>query len=188
MKSFLHAGRFLAEDMASMIFFMLLYMSTRNIALSVAAGMILGVGQIAWQAAARKPIDAMQWLSLVLVVGSGTATLLTHDARFVMMKPTMIYAVVGTVMLKRGWMVRYLPPIAIELLPDVAAVFGYVWAGLMFFSAALNLVLANTLSIATWAAFMSAWGLCSKVGLFTLQYATMRVIGGRRGRQRLAMA
>ena len=51
-------------------------------------------------------------------------------------------AIVGIVMLKRGWMNRYLPRIAIETVPDVAVVFGYVWSGLMFFSAALNVALA----------------------------------------------
>jgi intracellular septation protein A len=180
MKSFLHAGRFLAEDMASTIFFMLLFMLTRNVALSVAMGMALGIGQVSWQFAVKKPIDVMQWMSLFLVIAFGTATLLTHDARFVMVKPTLIYVVVGIVMLKPGWMVRYLPPIAMEVLPDVATAFGYVWAGLMFFSAGLNLVLAFSAPVAAWAGIMSAWGLASKLGLFLIQYATMRAIGARR--------
>jgi intracellular septation protein len=67
-------------------------------------------------------------------------------------------------------------------------VFGYVWSALMFFSAALNLVLAFTLPVEAWAAFMSAWGLASKIGLFLIQYATMRLIGRRRRRTGLAMA
>ena len=41
--------------------------------------------------------------------------LLTDDPRFVMLKPTLIYCIVGTVMLKPGWMTRYLPPIAREI-------------------------------------------------------------------------
>ena len=117
MKSLLHAGRFLIQDMASTIFFLVLFMLTKNVALSVATGMALGTGQIVWQFAVKKPIDTMQWLSLVLVIGSGAATLLTHDARFVMAKPTLIYIVVGIVMLKPGWMVRYLPPIASKRRP-----------------------------------------------------------------------
>jgi intracellular septation protein len=188
MKSLLHAGRFLAEDMASTIFFLLIFMLTKNVALSVAMGMALGLGQVVWQLAAKKPVDTMQWMSLVLVVGFGGATLLTHDARFVMVKPTLIYLVVGAVMLKPGWMVRYLPPVAMEVVPDIAAIFGYVWSGLMFFSAALNLVLAFSLPVSTWAALMSTWGLASKLGLFLIQYATMRWIGGRRRHLELAVA
>ena len=188
MKSLIHAGRFLAEDLASTIFFLLVFMLTKDVALSVALGIALGVGQVVWRLASRKPVDTMQWMSLFLVVGFGTASLLTHDPRFMMAKPTLIYVVVGVVMLKPGWMVRYLPPVAMEVVPDIAAVFGYVWAALMFFSAALNLVLAFSLPVEAWAAFMSAWGLASKIGLFLIQYATMRLIGGRRRRTGLAVA
>ena len=48
-------------------------------------------------------------------------------------------------MLKRGWMNRYLPPIARRPCRTSASLFGYVWAGLMFGSAALNIALALTL-------------------------------------------
>jgi intracellular septation protein len=188
MKNLLHAGRFLAEDMASTLFFLLMFMLTKNVALSVALGMALGVGQVAWRLRSGKPVDAMQWLSLVLVVVFGTASLLTHDARFIMFKPTLIYLVVGAVMLKPGWMARYLPQIAVETVPDVATVFGYVWSAMMFFSAGLNLVLVMTLPVVAWAAFMSAWGLGSKICLFLIQYATMRMIGARRRQAQLAMA
>ena len=70
--------------------------------------------------------------------GLGSATLITNDPRFVMIKPSLIYVIVGIVMLKPGWINRYLPPIAMELVPDIAFILGYVWAGLMLFSAGLN--------------------------------------------------
>jgi hypothetical protein len=78
---------------------------------------------------------------------------------------------------------RYLPPIAVAVVPDLGYVFGYVWAGLMFGSAALNIALALTLDPITWSATMSIWGIASKVALFLIQYATMRTIGMRRGRR-----
>ena len=104
--------------------------------------MALGAAQIGWQIARRQPIDTMQWMSLFLVLGAGTVTLITDDPRFVMVKPSVIYVIVGIVMLKPGWINRYLPPVAKEFVPDIAIIFGYLWAGLMFFSAALNLVVA----------------------------------------------
>ena len=58
MKSLFHAGRFLALDMASTIFFVALYLLTHDIPLAVALGMALGVGQIAWQAWRRTPCEA----------------------------------------------------------------------------------------------------------------------------------
>lgn len=180
MKGLLHAGRFLAEDMASTIFFLLLFTLTKNVALSVMAGMALGICQVAWQMRAKKPIDTMQWMSLVLVIGFGSATLITHDPRFIMAKPSLIYVVVGAVMLKPGWMMRYLPTVAVEIVPDIATIFGYIWSAMMFFSAGLNVVLAFSLPVASWAAAMSIWGLASKSGLFLIQYAIMRFIASRR--------
>ena len=181
MKNLFEAGRVLLLDLASTIFFLVLYLLTHSLFLSVAIGMVLGLGQIGWQLFHGKPIAALQWISVIAVLASGTATLLTHDATFVMLKPSLIYAVVGVVMLKRGWMNRYMPPRAARLL-DVATTFGYVWAGLMFSSAALNIALALAFDVTTWAAAMSAWGIASKIGLFLIQYAAMTTVGKRRAR------
>src|ERR1019366_10544710 len=110
-------------------------------------------------------------MSLFLILGSGAAALITNDPRFVMVKPTVVYLIFGTVMLKPGWMNRYLPPIAIERVPDIAFIFGYLWSGLMFFSATLNLVVALNFSVVAWAAFMSVYAIVSKVALFlTIAY------------------
>src|SRR5665213_327775 len=180
MKTLFDSGKLLLLDMASTFFFLVLFLLTGNVPLSVVLGMALGIAQIGWQFARGKPIDTMQWLSLFLVLGSGAATLLTSDPRFVMAKPSVIYAIVGIVMLKPGWMNRYLPPVAMQLIPDIAVIFGYVWSGLMFFSAALNIVVALNFSIVTWASFMSIYAIVSKAALFLIGYVTMRTIALRR--------
>jgi intracellular septation protein len=184
MKNLLEAGKLLFLDMAATLFFLVLYLLTHNLALSVVLGMALGITQIGWQLARRKPVDTMQWMSLFLVLGAGTVTLITNDPRFVMIKPSVIYIIVGVVMLKRGWMNRYLPPVAITLVPDIAIIFGYVWSGLMFFSAVLNVIIALNFSVVTWSVAMSIYGIVSKAALFLIAYATMRIIAGRRYRQR----
>jgi intracellular septation protein len=148
--------------------------------------MALGVGQIGWQLAKKKPVEALQWMSLIIIMASGTATFFTRDPLFIMLKPSVIYVVVGIVMLKRGWMNRYLPPIALATVPDLGILFGYVWAGLMFFSAALNIGLALSLDVTTWAAVKSVWAIGSKVGLFLIQYAVMKTTGVRRARAMMA--
>jgi len=182
MRNLFEAAKLLLLDMASTLFFLVLFLLTRNIPLSVALGVALGVAQIGWQFIRKKPIDIMEWMSLFLVVGSGAATLITDNPRFVMVKPSLIYVLVGVVMLKPGWMNRYLPPIGKAVVPDVAVIFGFVWAGLMFVSAALNLVVALNFSVVTWSAFMSVYGIASKASLFLIGYATMRYIGVRRWR------
>jgi len=82
-------------------------------------------------------------------------------------------------MLRRGWMNRYLPERA-QPVADVATTFGYVWAALMFASAALNIALALSLDPKSWAAVMSAWGIASKISLFLIQYGWMTAVGRRR--------
>ena len=186
MRNLFQASKILLLDLASTLVFLAIYAITGSLFLAVGLGMALGMGQIGWQLVRRQPVEALQWLSLVIVFASGTATFLTDDPLFIMMKPTLIYVIVGLVMLKRGWMTRYLPPIAQATVPDLAVTFGYVWAGLMFFSAALNIVLALTLDVTSWAAVKSIWALGSKFGLFGIQYAIMKSTGIRRARARMA--
>ncbi len=188
MRQLFASSKLLLLDMASTFFFLAVFLLTGSIALSVALGMALGVAQVGWELARGKPIDVMQWMSLFLVLASGTAALITADPRFVMLKPTIIYFVVGLVMLRRGWMNRYLPPAAVQWVPDIAIIFGYAWAGLMFLSAALNLIAAMSLTVVAWSVFMSVWAVASKVALFLISYATMRYVGMRRHRAQMSPA
>jgi hypothetical protein len=91
-------------------------------------------------------------------------------------------------MLKPGWMNRYLPAVAIEVVPDLAFIFGFVWAGLMFVSAAVNIWVALHYSLLVWTGFMSGYALSTKIALFLIQYGSMRFIGVRRRRASLAAA
>ena len=183
MKNLFDAGKLLLLDMAATLFFLVLYLLTHNVPLSVVLGMGLGIAQIGWQFARKKPIDTMQWMSLFLVLGAGTVTLLTNDPRFVMIKPSVIYLIVGIVMLKRGWINRYLPPIALERVPDIAVMVGYAWSGLMFFSAVLNLIVALNFSVVTWSVTMSIYGIASKAVMFLIAYAVLRTVGVARARR-----
>ncbi|WP_298371975.1 septation protein IspZ [uncultured Bradyrhizobium sp.] len=180
MKHFFTAARLLALDLASTLVFLVLFLLTHNTALSVGIGIAFGVTQIGIQMVRRRRIDTMEWLSLFLVVTAGTATLLTNDPRFVLFKPSVIYAIVGVVMLKPGWLNRYLPEIAQTVVPDVAVKVGYVWSGLMFVSAAVNAFVALTCEITTWAVVMPIFGIVSKIVVFLGGFAAIRFTARRR--------
>ncbi len=180
MKHFLTAARLLALDLASTLVFLVLFLLTHNTALSVGLGIAFGVAQIGIQVVRGKTIDTMEWLSLFLVVAAGTATLLTHDPRFVLFKPSVIYAIIGVVMLQPGWLNRYLPEIARTVVPDVAIIVGYVWAGLMFVSAAVNAFVALTCEVTTWAVVMPVFGIVSKLVVFLGGFAALRLMARRR--------
>jgi intracellular septation protein len=180
MRNLLHAAKLLLLDLASTIVFLAAFVVSNNISLSVALGMALGVAQISLQFARKKPIETMEWLSLFLVVASGTAALITRDPRFVMFKPSVIYMIVGVVMLRPGWINRYLPPLANAVVPDIAIIVGFLWAGLMFASAAVNMFVVLNYSVTTWAWFMPVFGIVSKIVLLLIGFGTMRLIGRRR--------
>ncbi|WP_375776191.1 inner membrane-spanning protein YciB [Bradyrhizobium sp. ma5] len=180
MKHFFTAAKLLALDLASTLVFLVLFLLTHNTALSVGLGIAFGVTQIGIQMVRRRRIDTMEWLSLFLVVTAGTATLLTNDPRFVLFKPSVIYAIVGVVMLKPGWLNRYLPEIAQTVVPDVAVMVGYAWAALMFTSAAVNAFVALTCEITTWAVVMPIFGIVSKIVVFLGGFGAIRFTARRR--------
>lgn len=180
MRDLLRAAKLLLLDLASAIVFLIAYVVSKNIPLSVAIGMALGVVQISVQFARKKPIETMEGLSLFLVVASGTAALVTSDPRFVMLKPSVIYIIVGVVMLRRGWINRYLPPLANAVVPDIAIIVSFLWACLMFASAIVNAFVALNCSVVTWAWFMPLFGIVSKIALLLISFGAMRIIGRRR--------
>ncbi|MBV8700447.1 septation protein IspZ [Bradyrhizobium sp.] len=180
MRDFLNAAKLLLLDLASTLLFVVVFLATHNTYLAIGLGAALGLAQIGTKLVRNKPINTMEWLSLLLLIAAGTATLLTDDPRFVLFKPSVIYAIVGVVMLKPGWMHRYLPAIAQAVVPDVAIAVGYLWAALMFVSAAVNAYVALTFGVATWALVMPAYGIISKVVVFLVGFATLRLIAGRR--------
>ena len=175
-----HAGAWLLNDLLSTLAFVALFAITQSVYVSTAAGIGFGICQISWMRYRDKEVDLLQWLSLFLVVVFGSATLLTHNPRFIMFKPTLIYIAVGIVMLRPNWMNRYVPPIARGRSEDGTYIFGYVWAGMMFFTAAANIGFALLASTATWIWFMGVFPLASKLGLFAVQYLTTRMVVRRR--------
>ena len=86
MKHLFSAMRLLLIDMASTVFFLVLFWLSHSIELAVALSITLGLAQFGWEITRRRPIDTMQWVSLILVVASGSATLMTNNPRFITLK------------------------------------------------------------------------------------------------------
>ncbi len=110
------ALRQLFEDFLSSILFFALYALTGSLYLGSAVAVAVGIAQVTRRKLARQPVAPMQWMSLALVVVLGGATILFHSPRFIMLKPSIIHLSIAAVMLRRGWMRRYLPPIARNIL------------------------------------------------------------------------
>ena len=176
-------------DFLSSLFFVLLFAATHSLPVSIGVAIGVGVVQILIARLRGQRIEPMQWLSLALVLTMGGASLLTRDPRFLMVKPTLIYAAVGAGMMQRGWQVRYLPPKAAPWVdPKVLIGWGYAWAGLMFATAAANLAIALTAPFAVWAWCVATLYGGLKLALFAVEYIAVRHHARRRYRLQPAAA
>ena len=158
-------------------------LATHDLRVSLAVGVAAGAGVIAWRKAHGRAVDALQWMSLLLVVVLGGMSLALHEPRLVMVKPSFAYLAVAAVMLKRGWMSRYMPAVVREHGGDLVLGFERLWAAVMVAMAVVNLVLALVAGPAAWAAFLAVVPLATKVGLIAAQYATLRIVVRRRVRR-----
>ena len=119
----------------------------------------------------------MTWASLALVIVLGGATLLTHDPRFVLAKPAIGHIAIGLIMLKRGWMLRYMPPIVTETIPEYVTVAGYAWAALMFRARPPAPSRSpSTGDMKLWAIYVSVVLIGAKVAAFAIQYVAFRIL------------
>jgi intracellular septation protein len=173
--------RYFATDLTPMIVFLLVFLASKNIYLATGVGIGLSELQIGLGLACKAPIGMLQWVGLGLIAVFGAATLLTGDPRLVMFKPTGISLPLGAVMLKRGWMERYVPENIRDVARPMLNVFRYVWSGLMFFTAALNLILVFTVDPTTWAKFNLFFPPMFIAALFLIENVFMRAhASGRR--------
>lgn len=179
MKNLLYALRPLASDFFPTIVFAVLVALHQPVIVTTAAALVVAMLQIAVQKIRGREIPLLQWASVALVIVFGAVGIVTQDARFLMIKPSIIYVAIGVVMLKRGWMIRYLPPIAGGHAEALMVGWGYVWSGLMFVSAVANLAVAWTLP-SFWPVYLATIPLASKLLLFAVQYASIRFIVRRK--------
>ncbi|NYF33860.1 inner membrane-spanning protein YciB [Sphingopyxis sp. JAI108] len=175
-------GPMLFDSLGIIVFAVLLAVGAGIVAATV-AGSIVAIAVVGYELARGHKVAALQWISLASVLFTAAATLFTGDPRFVMAKPTIVYLIVGTVMLRKGWLNRYIPPEQLAIVGDVMDRFGMIWAALMFTSAGLNLVIALFFT-QWWPLFIGIFPLASKFGLFAIHIAVVHVITQARLRRR----
>ena len=172
-----HALSHLVSDFLSALLFLAVYLAIGNIVAAAAIAIAAAVAQLAFFKFTGRSIEPMQWISLALVIVLSGATMLTQSPRFVMLKPSIAHFAVAAIMLRRGWMTRYLPDIARQNLPErVPVAAGYVWAGLLTAIGAANIVIALYADFTTWAWFVSVGAVGAKVAAFLPQYAVFRTL------------
>jgi uncharacterized membrane protein len=94
----------------------------------------------------------------------------------VLAKPSIAHFAIGAIMLKRGWMLRYVPPIVAETIPQYVTLAGYAWAVLMFVLGLGTIAVALTGDMKVWAIYVSVIAVGAKVLAFAVQYAVFRIL------------
>jgi hypothetical protein len=105
-----------------------------------------------------------------------------------MFKPSIAHFAIGAVMLKRGWMLRYMPPIVVENAPGLITKAGYAWAALMFALGLGNIAVAMTGDVKLWAFYISVVAFGAKIAAFAIQYVVFRFVITRKLRGEAAAA
>ena len=106
----------------------------------------------------------------------GSATLLTNDPRFVLAKPAIAHFAIGAIMLKRGWMLRYMPPIVAETIPEYVTFAGYAWAALMFALGAGTIAVAIDRRPQAVGVLRLGGAVGAKIAAFAVQYVAFRIL------------
>jgi intracellular septation protein len=105
---------------------------------------------------------------------------LTDNPRFVLAKPSIAHFAIGLIMLKRDWMLRYMPPVVAQTIPQYVTVAGYAWATLMFALGLGTIAVAQTGDMRLWAIYVSVVAVGAKIVAFVVQYAVFRILVSHR--------
>jgi intracellular septation protein len=166
----------LAYDFFSTIVFLAVYLVSDNVVLATGVAIGASIAQVVHARLKGEALGFMTWASLALVIVLGSATLLTQDPRFVLAKPAIAHFAVGAIMLRRGWMLRYMPPIVAETIPEYVTMAGFAWAALMFALGAGTIAIGATGNIKLWAFYISVVAIGAKVAAFAIQYVAFRLL------------
>jgi intracellular septation protein len=166
----------LGTDFLSALVFLALYLITGNALLGTSLAIAVAIAQVAYAHIKGRPLGFMAYASLALVVVLSAVTLLTHDPRFMFAKPAIAHFAIGVIMLKRGWMLRYVPPIVTDTIPAAVTAAGYAWAALMFALGLGTIAVAFTGDLKLWAFYISFVAVGAKIAAFAIQYVAFRLL------------
>ncbi|GMV54783.1 MAG: hypothetical protein AMXMBFR6_05880 [Betaproteobacteria bacterium] len=116
------------------------------------------VMQVLWLMLRRRKIDTMLWISLVLIVVFGGATLVLHDATFIKWKPTVLYwlfalVLAGSAALFGRNLLKSMMGAQLEMPERAWGRLNLAWAGFFALMGGVNLFVAYRFSESTWVDF-----------------------------------
>jgi len=164
----------LLVDFFPILLFFLVF-KTLGIYAATAVAIVATVAQIAWLRWRNGRVEAMQWLSLGVIVVFGGATLAAQDDTFIKWKPTVLYWLMGGGLLVAEYVfkrngIRALMGSQLDLPDNVWRHLLHAWAGFFSVMGVINLWVAYHFDTDTWVNFKLFGGLGLMV-LFVLGQA-----------------
>jgi len=184
---FFRAFRPIAFDLLATIVFVAILWATNNIVLATIVGVAAGLARFAWMKWKAQPVGPLQYVSVVLVIVSGAATIYTSDPHFMQIKSSLVAAAVAIVMLTTNWLAPYLPPIVTENLePKIIRWTSHAWGVLVLGLAVANAFVALRYSLAVWTAYTAVVPAAVQFGGFAVHFAAFRILVRRNIRAKMA--
>jgi len=148
--------KFLVDFFPIALFFITFKLAGIYVATGVAIAATLL--QIGWLYFRNGKVEAMQWVSLVIIVLFGGATLLFHDDTFIKWKPTVLYwlmgvaLVLGHFVMKRNFL-QALMGAQIQLPEPIWLRLLWAWSGFFALMGVVNLWVAFNFDLDTWVSY-----------------------------------
>src|SRR3954463_12444287 len=120
-------------DLFPVILFFIAF-KVADIYVATAVAIVASLGQIAWLRLRRRKIEPMVWVSLIIIVVFGGATLIFHDETFIKWKPTVLYwcfalALAGAQVFARKNLIQSLMAEQMQLPNEAWIRLNWSWAG-----------------------------------------------------------
>lgn len=134
------------SDFLAIILFFTTYSFTKNMVWATAVAVAVGVVQATYTWWKFKKLSLMQWVSLIVIVVFGGATIILKDSVFIMLKTTVICWLIAAVILTGQLMgkngLKALMGQEISLPEPVWTRLSYAWIGFFLMMGIVNLAIA----------------------------------------------
>jgi intracellular septation protein len=134
------------------------------------AAMIATTLQVIWSALRHRKVEKLLWINFGAILFFGSLTLLLHDKRFIMIKPTIVYWIIASALIiAHAGFGKNLIKVMMEAQFDAPDrlwkrwLFG--WAAFFGVLGVVNLLVAWNFSEAVWATFKAFGGLTLTLAL-----------------------
>jgi intracellular septation protein len=122
------------------------------------AAIVGTVAQVLWLLLMRRKVDTMLWVSLVLIVVMGGATLALHDETFIKWKPTVLYWLFACTLLVSAMvfeknLIRSMLQAQLTLTEELWARLNLSWVAFFAVMGVLNLLVAFNYPTSVWVNF-----------------------------------